>query len=461
MPARSWLIRGARLVDASTGMDRSGDLLLADGRVLKAGEAIREGDVPPGCAAVAGDGLVACPGFIDLHAHFREPGYEDKETIATGALAAARGGFATVCCMPNTNPPMDNASVVDYVLRRAREANLVRVLPIGCVTKGRAGRELAEMWEMAQAGVVGFSDDGNGVADASLMRQALTYAGGLGLPVIDHCEDPSLSQGAPVNEGWVSNRVGLRGWPAAAEEVMVARDIALAEVARGRLHLAHLTTAGSVELVRQAKQRGLAVTAEVTPHHLTLDERWVLGHDSEGPLAGPLMPWAYDTATKVNPPLRSQADTEALLQGLQEGVIDLIATDHAPQALADKLVTYDDAAYGISGLETAVGALLTLVHRGRLSLMTLVERLTLGPLRVLGGSYRELGTLRPGSPADIVLLDLDGEWVVRSSEFASKGRNTPLEGVTLRGRVVATFVGGQPVHSLLRDVQGEPVESAR
>ncbi len=450
----SLLIRGARLLDSSTGMDRVGDLLIADGAIQRVETAIRDGSIPPDCQVIDGAGLVACPGFIDLHVHLREPGYEDKETIETGVQAAARGGFTTVCCMPNANPAMDNASVVDYVLRKAREANMVRVLPIGCVTKGREGHQLAEMWELAQAGVVGFSDDGSPVADPHLMRQALTYAGGLGLPVINHCEDTSLSQGAPVNEGWVSNRLGLHGWPAAAEEVMVARDIELAELTRGRLHLAHLTTRKSVELVRSARERGLSVTAEVTPHHLALNEEWVLGHDNDGPLSGSLTGAAYDTATKVNPPLRTRRDSEALAAGLRDGVIDAIATDHAPHAVTDKLVSYDDAAFGISGLETALGTVLMLVHRGELSLELVVERLTLGPLKLLGESYGDLGTLRAGTPADVVLFDPNEEWEVRASDFVSKGKHTPLEGVTLRGRVAATIAGGRVVHSAL-PVPGE------
>ena len=456
----SLLIRGARLLDPSAGLDQESDLLVVDGRIRQAGGAVRDGDVPPGCWVIPGAGLVACPGFIDLHVHLREPGYEDKETIATGVLAAAHGGFTTVCCMPNTNPAMDNASVVEYVLRKAREANVVRVLPIGCVTRDRAGRDLAEMWEMAQSGVIGFSDDGSPVADGHLMRQALSYARGLDLPVINHCEDLGLSQGAPVNEGWLSNRLGLRGWPAAAEEVMVARDIRLVELTGGRLHLAHLSTAGSVELVRWAKERGLPVTAEVTPHHLTLTQEWVLGHNHAGPLTGPGTFAAYDTAAKVNPPLRTQQDVEALVAGLRDGVIDAIATDHAPHAVTDKLVTYDDAAFGISGLETALGALLGLVHRGELSLELLVERLTLGPLKVLGTEYRHLATLGQDTIADIVLFDPYQEWVVRGAEFASKGRNTPMEAVTLKGRVVATIAEGRLVYSALPDVQHAPVGSA-
>ena len=447
------LIRGANLVDPSTGMDLVGDILVVDGRIQRAGPAIRNGDVPRGSRVIEANGLLACPGFIDLHVHFREPGYEDKETIATGCLAAARGGFTTVCCMPNTNPAMDNASVVDYVLRRASEADLIRVLPIGCVTKAGAGKELAELWELSQAGAVGFSDDGSPVADPHLMRQALTYSRNLGLPIIQHAEDPSLSQDAPVNEGELSNRLGLRGWPAAAEETMVARDIALTELTGGRLHLAHLSTAGSVELVRQAKERALPVTAEVAPHHLTLNESWVRGHDEAGPLSGPLTLAAYDTNAKVSPPLRTDRDVEALIAGLRDGTIDAIATDHAPHVVTDKLVTLDDAAFGISGLETALGALMGLVHKGDLTLNVLVERLTAGPAGLLGEGYSSLGTIREGAPADIALIDPDREWVVKSEEFASKGKNTPLEGITLRGMVVATIAGGKVVHSMMADAQ--------
>lgn len=454
------LIRGARLIDPSTGMDMIGDILVVDGNIQRAGPAIRNGDVPSGCRVIEASGLLACPGFIDLHVHFREPGYEDKETIATGSLAAARGGFTTVCCMPNTDPAMDNASVVDYVLRRAREADLIRVLPIGCVTKGREGKELAELWELSQAGAVGFSDDGSPVADPNLMRQALAYSSSLGLPIIQHAEDPNLSQDAPVNEGELSNRLGLRGWPAAAEETMVARDIALTQLTGGRLHLAHLSTAGSVELVRQAKERDLPITAEVAPHHLTLNERWVQGHDEERPLSGPLTSTAYDTNAKVNPPLRTERDVEALITGLRDGTIDAIATDHAPHVVTDKLVTLDDAAFGISGLETALGALMGLVHQSHLTLNILVERLTAGPARLLGQRYTSLGTIREGATADIVLVDPDRDWVVRGEEFASKGKNTPLEGMTLRGMVVATISGGRIVHSVLLDAQPVAVGEA-
>lgn len=449
----SILIRDVRLIDPHRGMDEAGDLLIVDGVIKHAGGTVRNGHAPPGCQVMRGDGLVACPGFIDLHSHLREPGYEDRETVATGVEAAVRGGFTTICAMPNTNPAMDNAATVEFVLRQAAAAGKARVLPIGSVTKGRAGKELAEMWELAQSGAVGFSDDGNPVADSHLMRQALAYAGGLGLPVLQHSEDTELSQGAPVNEGHISNRLGLRGWPAAAEETMIARDISLAQLTGGHLHVAHLTTSGAVELVRLAKQHGVKVTAEVTPHHLTLDESWVLGHDKDGPLSGPLGLEAYDTLTKVNPPLRTKRDVEALVAGLRDGWIDAIATDHAPQTVIDKLVTYDDAAYGFSGLETALGLLMRLVHGGQVDMSTLVAGLTTGTLSVLGQEYAHLTMLQEGTTADIVVFDPQREWVVRSEEFASKGRNTPLEGVTLKGRVTATIAGGRIVHSELAEVE--------
>jgi dihydroorotase len=449
------LIRGARLLDPSDGTDRVGDLLIVNGRIARAG------DVPQDCRIVDGDGLIACPGLIDLHCHLREPGYEDKETILTGAQAAARGGFTTICCMPNTNPPIDSAGTVEFVKSRAREANLVKVLPIGCVSKGRAGVELAELWELAQAGVVGFSDDGSPVGDPNLMRQALSYASSLNAPVIDHCEERALTRDAVVNEGAVSNRLGLTGWPGEAEESMVARDIALAELTGGRLHLAHLTTARSVELVADAKKRGLRVTAETTPHHVTLTEEWVLGHEPSGPLTGPLTAAAYDPTTKVNPPLRTERDRKALVAGLRSGVIDAIATDHAPQTFMGKVDTYQAAEWGISGLETALGALLGLVHRGELELTTLVARLTTGPAMVLGDAHRDLATLREGSTADIVLIDPAEKWVVTAQEFVSKGKHSPLEGTTLRGRAVLTLVGGRPVYSSLAGVAVETNGSGR
>ena len=411
---------------------------------MSAGSTIAPDDLPENCQIIPGAGLVACPGFIDLHCHLREPGFEYKETIATGTMAAARGGFTTVCCMPNTDPAIDNAAVVEFIKQRAAAEGTVRVFPIGCVTKNRRGKELAEMEELASAGVVAFSDDGDPVYDPNLMRLALTYSGDLGLPVINHCQDHSLSRGGVMAEGWVATRLGLPGIPAAAEEAMIARDISLAELTGGRLHLAHLSTSGSVALVRQAKERGIQVTAEVCPHHLTITDRWAFGEqDHSSDVAGKL---SYDTYTKVYPPLRSTIDVDDLVDALSQGVIDCVATDHAPHDLASKQVTYQDASFGISVLETALGSLLQLVHQDRISLNTLIERLTVGPAKILGSSFDELACLKPGTPADLVLFDPNREWRVDPREFASKGKNTPLEGAILKGRVVATLVDGNIVH---------------
>lgn len=383
--------------------------------------------------------------------------------VATGVLAAARGGFTTVCAMPNTAPPMDSVAVVERVLHLASEADMVRVLPIGCVTQGRAGATLVDMTALAEAGVIGFSDDGDPVVDSQLMRTALNHGAGTGLPVINHCEDRGLARGGLINEGWVASWLGLPAMPGEAEEAMAARDIELSAITGGRLHLAHVSTAGTVEVVRRAKERGIPVTAEATPHHLLLSEEWALAVASDVPrdLAPPDPPAApaavaYDTLAKVNPPLRTPADALALVAGLREGVIDAVATDHAPHTSADKSCSWEEAAFGISGLETAFGLVMALVHRGDLSLSTAIERLTAGPARVLGAAVpagnvpRDLGTLVAGAPADVAVLDPDAEWVVDPTTFASKGRNTPLARVRLKGRVVATVAAGRVVHGIER-----------
>ncbi len=434
------LIRNGRVIDPAQGVDRKADVLLADGVVRGIGGRRRSG---AGTRVIDAGGMVVCPGFIDLHCHLREPGFEYKETIATGTQAAARGGFTAVCAMPNTEPVVDSRAMVDFVLQKAREEAAIRVMAIGAVTVGSRGAGLAEMGELAQAGVVGFSDDGHPVADPNIMRQALSYSSSLGLPVINHCEVPELSSGGAMNEGWVSTRLGLRGMPGSAEEVMVARDIALAELTGGRLHIAHASTAGTVALVRQAKDKGLNVTCEVTPHHLTLTDETVLGSRGEGRPFAPLTSSAYDTNAKVAPPLRGRADVEALVQGLKDGVIDSIATDHAPHSTVEKLCTFQEAANGISGLETALASLMSLVHCGAVTLPLLIDKLTAGPARFLGV---ELGTLKIGAPADITIFDPDFEWVVDAAGFASKGKNTPLDGATLKGRVMATIVGGVVKH---------------
>ncbi|MBM3941811.1 MAG: dihydroorotase [SAR202 cluster bacterium] len=441
------LIQNARVIDPSRNLDLTGDILISGGKIVSAEAQVPPEGLPQGCQVIPAKGLVACPGFIDLHCHLREPGFEYKETIATGTRAAAKGGFTSLCCMPNTQPAIDSAAVVDFILRRARAEGVVRVFPIGCVTKGRHGKKLAELEELASAGAVAFSDDGDPVHDANLMRRALTYSADLGRPISNHCQDRVLSRGGVMAEGWTATLLGLTGIPAAAEEAMVARDLALAELTGGRLHLAHLSTAGSVALVMQAKERGIPVTAEVCPHHLTITDTWALGN--KGTNGDSVGTGGYDTATKVYPPLRQQADVDALVDALSEGIIDCIATDHAPHDVVSKRVTYQDAAFGISVLETALGSLMQLAHRGKLSINQLVERLTVGPAKVLGPSFTDLATLKPGTPADIVLFDPDLEWTVDTRQFISNGKNTPLEGVKLKGRVAVTLVEGKVVYQAL------------
>ena len=453
METDSILIRHARIVAPSRQLDRVGDLLIGSGEITAAGR-LGPDRIPNGCRVIDGTGLVASPGFIDLHCHLREPGFEYKETIAAGSKAAAKGGFTTLCAMPNTDPPIDNAAVVDFIHQKARQDSLVRILAIGCVTKGRKGHELAEMEELASSGVVAFSDDGDPVYDANLMRLALIYSLDLGLPISNHCQERSLSCNGVMAEGPVATHLGLDGIPAAAEETMLARDIALAEATGGRLHVAHLSTAGSVPLVREAKARGLSVTAEVCPHHLTTTDQWVLGRKGESTTAAGGL--AYDTSTKVYPPLRGQRDVDALIQGLADGVIDCVATDHAPHDLTSKQVTYQEAAFGISVLETALGSLLQLVHSKKLSMGAMVDRLTTGPARVLGETYSDLASLEAGTAADIVLFDPEQEWTVDTAEFESKGRNTPLEGTMLKGRVVATFASGNIIYQSAGLIFEEP-----
>src|SRR4030043_1458125 len=364
------LISGGHILDPSQEIDRVADLLITKGKITWLGD---KGAAPSqsDLTTIDATGLVVCPGFVDLHCHLREPGFEDKETIATGTKAAAKGGFTTVCCMPNTNPPLDTQSSIDYVKKTAEIEGLVQVLPIGCITKGRQGKEITEMNELAKAGVIGFSDDGDPVASSRIMSLAMDYSYALGLPIIDHCEDKELSDGGYMNDGWVSARLGLRGMPKAAEEIIVARDLALAQLTGARLHIAHVSTEGSVELIRRAKEKDIAVTAEVTPHHLTLTEERVMGSQlkNNGRLT-------YDTNAKVNPPLRTKEDIAALIQGLKDGTIDAIATDHAPHTLEDKMCEFGLAAFGISGLETAFACLMSLVHNGQLDLETLLSKLT-------------------------------------------------------------------------------------
>jgi dihydroorotase len=422
------LIHGGHIIDPSQGIDQVGNLLIGDGKIMQ-----MEGTVIPGEAKhFDASGLVVCPGFVDLHCHLREPGFEEKETIATGTKAAGIGGFATVCCMPNTEPPLDTPAGVDWVKQKASRDSLVALLTIGCITKGRKGEELTNMAQLAEAGVVAFSDDGNPVASSQLMRRAMEHSRDLGLPVIDHCEDKTLSNNGIINEGQLSAKLGLKGIPAAAEEAMVTRNLTLAKQTKARLHIAHVSTKGSVELIRRAKQEGISVTAEVTPHHLTLTEERITSKASN----------EFDTNAKVNPPLRTQEDVQALIEGLKDGVIDAIATDHAPHTLADKNCGLELAAFGITGFETAFGCLMSLVHRGAISLTQLISKLTCEPAKVIG-RHDELGTLKTGAPANITILNLEHEWTVNSSKFASKGKNTPYDGNKFKGKVMATIANGR------------------
>jgi dihydroorotase len=437
--AISLLIHGGHIIDPSQGIDRVGDLLIAEGQIVQAGGTVTLNKAQN----LNATGLVVCPGFIDLHCHLREPGFEDKEIIATGTKAAAVGGFTTVCCMANTNPPLDSPAAVDWVKRKARKDSLVAVLPVGCITKSRKGEELTDMAGLAEAGVVAFSDDGDPLASSQLMRRALEHGRDLGLPIIDHCEDKTLSDNGIINEGQISTKLGLKGIPAAAEEVMVARDLILAKTTRARLHIAHVSTKGSVELIRRAKEEGISVTAEVTPHHLTLTEERIAGKSPHKP---------FDTNAKVNPPLRTKEDVQALIKGLNDGVIDAIATDHAPHTLADKNCGLELAAFGISSLETAFGCLMSLVHHGEISLTQLISKLTCEPAKVIGRNS-ELGTLKAGAPANITILDPDREWIVNSRNFASKGKNTPYDGYRFKGKVMATIANGKIVYTDNRRIE--------
>ncbi|MFC2071129.1 dihydroorotase [Chloroflexota bacterium] len=423
------LVQGGHIIDPGQGIDEIGSLLIDEGKISWLG---KEESTPPqpDCDVLQAQGLIVCPGFIDLHCHLRQPGFEDKETIATGTQAAARGGFTTICCMPNTNPPLDDQATIEYVKSTAAKEGIVRVLPIGCISKGRKGEELAPMGELATAGVVGYSDDGEPVLNSQLMHQSLDCSRALGLPIIDHCEDTTLSDGGLINWG-IATRLGLRGIPAAAEWLMVMRDLALARLTGGWLHIAHVSTEGSVDFVRCAKERGVRVTAEVTSHHLTLTEEKVIG---------------YDTNAKVNPPLRTKRDIQALIQGLKDNVIDVIATDHAPHTEADKHCEFALAPFGISGLETALGSLMSLVHEGQITLTTLISKLTCEPAKIIGDRYGKLGTLAIGAPAEATIFDPSLDWVVDTKTFASKGKNTPLAGSVLKGKVMVTIAQGKLVY---------------
>ena len=425
---RPLLLRGGRVIDPSQKLDRVLDVLLADGKVAAIGEKL---SAQSDAEVVDVANMIVCPGLIDLHVHLREPGGEHKETIATGARAAAAGGFTAVCAMPNTDPPIDDPAAVGFVRAEGMRVGAARVYPMGAVSVGQKGERLTEMGEMVDAGAVGFTDDGKPVWDGGLMRVALEYAQIFHVPVVDHCEDKSLSRGGSMNEGVVSARMGLTGIPNAAEDVMIARDLLLAELTGGRLHIQHVSTFHGVELIRQAKARGVRVTAEATPHHLTLTDE---AADK------------YRTDAKVNPPLRSEADRQAVIQGMLDGTLDVIATDHAPHHYDEKEQAFDDAPFGLIGLETALGLMLThFVHTGALSLSDLVERMSCAPARAFNLPG---GTLGEGASADVTVFDPALEWTVDPQALRSKSKNTPFAGWQLKGRAVRTVVGGRSVFVL-------------
>lgn len=430
------LLRGGRVIDPGRDMDETADVLLQDGKVA----AVTRGmGVPDGAVVHEVAGLVVAPGLVDIHVHLREPGSEDEETIASGARAAVAGGFTAVCAMPNTDPVTDNQAAVGFIVRQAVRAGLARVYPVGAVSVGQRGEQLAEFGEMVGAGAVAVSDDGRPVVSGHLMRTALEYSRTFGIPVADHCEEPTLAAGGAMHEGIVSARLGLKGIPAAAEEIMVARDLLLAELTGGHVHLCHMSTRGSVELIRRAKARGVRVTAEATPHHLTLTD--AACED-------------YDTHAKMNPPLREPADVTALREGLRDGVIDCIASDHAPHAYDEKEAAFDDAPFGIVGLETAFGVAYTeLVRGGTLSLPQLVARMSTVPAALF---HLPGGTLAPGAPADVCVLDVERPWRVEPDGFHSKSRNTPFGGRELVGRAVLTLVAGRTAHALDRAIPDAP-----
>lgn len=420
------LLKGGRLLCPASGLDQVGDLLVKDGLISDLGP-----DLSAASATVLDcAGLVVAPGLVDLHVHLRQPGHEYKETVASGSAAAAAGGFTGVCCMPNTSPVNDSRAVTDLILQKARQAGLCRVHPVGAITLGLKGQALSEMAELKEAGCVAVSDDGRPVADSRLLRRAMEYAAGFDLPVICHSEDLRLSAGGAMHEGPTATRLGLRGIPAEAEVICVERDLNLARLAGARVHIAHVSCAGSLEAVRRAKEAGLNVTCETAPHYLLLTDQDV---------------GDYDTNFKMNPPLRSAADRQALRRGLAEGVIDAVATDHAPHSILEKEVEFDSAAFGVVGLETALGAVLQLVEEGVLNLHQAIARLCSGPAQALGLSG---GRLQEGGPADVVVIDPARPWTVDPNNFRSLSRNTPFAGRVLPGRAVLTILGGRVTHHL-------------
>ncbi len=422
------LIQGGLVIDPGR-FNGVADVLIEDGKISAVAPALK---APAGTMVIQAAGRLVLPGFVDLHVHFREPGFEYKETIESGTAAAVAGGFTSVCAMPNTNPVNDNQSITEFMLDRAKAAGNAHLYPIGAITKGSEGKELAEIGDLRRAGCVAISDDGRPVMNSLVMRRAMEYARAFDVPVVDHCEDLHLSEGGCMNEGLVSTELGLPGIPSAAEDVMVARNVSLAELTGARLHLAHISTAGSVRMVREAKSRGLKVTAEACPHHFTLTEELTRG---------------YNTHAKMNPPLRTWQDVQAIKEGLRDGTIDVIATDHAPHASQEKQQEFTEAPFGIVGLETALSLTLALVEEGVLTIESAVEKLATAPAKAFS---LNAGTLAVGAPADVTIVDPQAQWEVDPSRFRSKSRNTPFAGWKVKGRVTTTIVSGRVVFELER-----------
>jgi dihydroorotase len=422
------LIQGGHVIDPGR-VNGVADVLIENGTISAVGPALT---APAGATVIQAKGQLVLPGFVDLHVHFREPGFEYKETIQSGTAAAVAGGFTTVCAMPNTNPVNDNQAVTEFMLERAKAAGNAHLYPIGAITKKSEGKELAEIGDLRRAGCVAISDDGKPVMNSLVMRRAMEYARAFDVPVVDHCEDLHLSEGGCMNEGLVSTELGLPGIPSAAEDVMVARNVSLAELTGALLHLAHISTAGSVRMVREAKARGLKVTAEACPHHFTLTEELTRG---------------YNTHAKMNPPLRTMQDVQAIKEGLRDGTIDVIATDHAPHATQEKQQEFTEAPFGIVGLETALSLTLALVDEGVLTLESAVDKLATAPAKAFS---LNAGTLAVGAPADVAIVDPNREWQVDPSRFRSKSRNTPFAGWKVKGRVTTTIVSGRVVFELDR-----------
>lgn len=436
----NWLIKGARIIDPSQHIDGQMDILVEDGKIVKLGRNLSPSR-KKGLDSMELAGLVVTPGLVDMHTHLREPGFEYKETIQTGSEAACAGGFTSIACMPNTNPVNDTRSVTEFILRKAAETNLVNVYPIAAITMQSRGNALAEFWDLKEAGAIALSDDGKPVMDSAVMRRALEYAHSLGLPIISHCEDTCLSSGGAMHEGFASTELGLPGIPGIAEDIMVARDLLLVEYTRSSIHIAHVSTAGSVRLIRDAKKRGIKVTAETAPHYFTLTDDDLR---------------TYDVNAKVYPPLRGKADVEAIKEGLRDGTIDAIASDHAPHAQTDKEVEFEYAASGMIGLETSLALGLRLVSADVLTLNQLFEKMSTNPARIL---CIPGGTLRPGAPADLTIIDLQRSWTVSREAIRSLSKNSPFLGWDLTGKAVMTMKDGAVTYDELHNCHEQPRHS--